>query len=44
MKDKDFDKALLLSAKWDELMQQYIKKRSPEDLKADLDFKIKVRK
>lgn len=43
MKDKDFDKALLLSAKWDELRQEY-KKSSPKDWKADLDFKIKVRK
>lgn len=44
MKDKDFDKSLLLSANWDELRQEYILKPSPEDWKADLDFKIKVRK
>lgn len=43
MKDKDFDKSNLLSANWDEIRQEYIK-RSPEEWKADLDFKIKVRK
>lgn len=43
MKDKNFDRTKLLVKRWDESRQEYVNEFSQKDLKANLDFKIKVR-